>query len=108
MKLFFIIAIMAISFVIRPQDFLIEEAHAISSIQNSGCGHTELISNNFRNCEIYSSQQEGVLNFSGNTPQVVTINFEDNFYIKNNTVVNGSFIHNLSTNLEKEIQTRAP
>ena len=77
-------------------------------IQNVKRETVALVSNNILNGEISSYQEENTQNYSGNSPLIHTLNTNKGLYTKNKTHINGSFIHNLSTDKQKVQQIRAP
>ena len=99
---------MLVSFSLTSSDFVIKEIHSVASIQASSKEEFVLVSNNLQRGEIYSIQEENNQNSVGNSPQLISFNFEDHLFSKNNTRIYGSFIHNLSTNNQKVQQIRAP
>lgn len=108
MKLAFIFLAMVLSFLIEPQTFHVEEIQPFSYVQSSGYETLELVSNSLRGGEVFASQQEENNNGSLNAPEALLVVFKNNSNIKNSSVLNGSFIHNLSTNLKDTPNIRAP
>ena len=92
---------------VQPSDFQIKEITTQPSIQAIANENLELISNNFYNGEVYANQENNQ-NVFGNTPQAIVFDVTNNDFVKNNTHIYGSFIHNLSTNNQKVQQIRAP
>ena len=93
---------------VEPQAFHINEIQPSSYIQNTGYGTLELVSNTLRGGEVFASQQEENQNSLFVSPEATLATFKNNSYIKNNSVLNGSFIHNLSTNTKQSQHIRAP
>ena len=107
-KILFIFFTMVLTFWVQPSDFQLKEIQTEASIQAVANEELALVSNNLYGGEIYSYQEENNQNVFGNSPLVLSFNFENNNFLKNNTRIYGSFIHNLSTNNQKVQQIRAP
>ena len=67
-----------------------------------------LVSNNLFNGEINSYQQKSDHNSVGSTPLILSYHPFNNDFNKNKTLLNGCFIHNLSTDNRKIHPIRAP
>ena len=108
MKLAFIFIAMVLSFTIEPQSFHVEEIQPYSYVQNSSYETLEIVSNTLRSGQVFASQEEENNNSFINSPDAVLTVFKNNTNIKNNSVINGSFIHKLSTNLKETPNIRSP
>ena len=84
-----------------------------SSANSTGCIQTiqketvTLITNNNRDCELSSHQEDNDQTFSDLTPIILAYQ-HNNIFDKNKTLSNGCFIHNLSTDKQKTHHIRAP
>ena len=85
-----------------------QSVDSIGYIQNIKNETVVLVSNNILNSEVFSSEQKNDQNFIGSTPFVLGYQPVESLFNKNTTQLNGSFIHNLSTNKQKVHQIRAP
>lgn len=93
---------------VQPSDFQIKEIQTEPFIQAVADENVVLVSNSLYRGEINSYQEENSQNVFGNTPQVIVFDVTNNDFVKNNTHIYGSFIHNLSANKQKVQQIRAP
>ena len=107
-KLAFMSLVMVLSFMIEPQAFHVEEIQPFSYVQASGYETLELISNNLSSGEIFASQQEENQSSLLTSPEATEVVFKNNLFIDNKSVLNGRFIHNLSTNSKENQNIRAP
>ena len=108
LKLIFCIFILVLSFWLEPNSLHASVFQAGDYIRKSPSEEVVLISNNFSGGEIFSYEDNSSTNSSGNSPQVLSFNFEKDILEKNNAQLIGSFIHNLLTNLNEVHQIRAP
>ncbi len=110
MKIFFKTLFIFLSFLFLQSLSIQNAPQEISShinyIQN-GYQKVVLTSENLRGAEVYIAQNGDAQNFSsGSILASAQISPSINLY--KNSVQNGRFIHNLSTDLSTEIQIRAP
>ena len=78
------------------------------SIQNIKNETVVLVSNNILGGEILSSQEEGFDDFLSSSTLAINNDLNKNLFVNNYFIINGRFIHNLSTNNQKVHQIRAP
>ena len=103
-----IFVVMVLSFWMEPMDLYAQPVDVTGSIQNVKAETVSLVSNNLASGEIIASEGENTTNSLGFSPATVALNLDDNFSLKSTAHLNGSFIHNLSTNNKKVHQIRAP
>lgn len=107
-KFLFVFFAMVLSFIVEPQILHAQDVQVVNYIQNASPETVEIVSNNLLGGEIYVSQENSNQNFFGNTSQALVFNNDDEFYLKNKSLMSGCFIHTLSTNLKEVQQIRAP
>ena len=112
MKSFIKIAIiffsLATTLLLGPLTLQAQELDTVGYIQNVKNETVVLVSNSLCAGEIYSNNEENNQNYSGSSPIAISFNNNDNFFVKNTTLLKGCFIHNLSTDKQKVHQIRAP
>ena len=99
---------LALSLLIEPNSLHSQHVDAVDYIQNVKQETVVLASNSLLGGEIYSNQEEETPNYSGNSPFGVIYVSNKTVLNKNKSQLNGSFVHNLSTNNQKVHQIRAP
>lgn len=67
-----------------------------------------IVSNQLRGGEIVADKGNNFSSGSLNNHTAVNIFFDNNNFLKTPTLIQGKFIHNLSTNIQTEIAIRAP
>ena len=107
-KLFFIFFALLILLISQPSSLHAQTIDFNGYIKNIDREEVVLVSNNLLNGEITSCQKEQQENLSGETPLIISFDYNKNIFLKNNTQINGSFIHNLSTDNQKIQPIRAP
>lgn len=107
-KLFIIFFSLAITLLLESYALPTQAVDTTGYIQNVKNETVVLVSNNILNCEISSAQEENNQNFSTLSPLIIAYFLKDNLFTKTTTQLNGSFIHNLSTDNKKVHPIRAP
>ena len=98
---------LALSLMLSTNELSAQAIKTIDYIQNTKSETLVLVSNNLLGGEIYSNQEE-TSNFIGNCHFLNSSTSKRTSFNKNQTHINGSFIHNLSTDKTKIHQIRAP
>lgn len=101
------LAFMATMF-IEPTFAIPENTQTNNYIQSTQTETVELVANNILNGEISSWQENDSPNCLGSTHELLANSFKKNIFTKNNPLLRGRFIHNLSTNIKEIHQIRAP
>lgn len=107
-NIFIIFFALALSLLLESNALQTQQIDSIGYIQNVKTETVVLASNSLLEGEIYSNQDEGSPNYSGNSPFVVSFVHKNTNIDNNKTQLNGCFIHNLSTNNQKVHPIRAP
>jgi len=107
-KFLIIIFSLAVTLLLEPSTLQAQTVDTTGYIKNIKNETIVLISNNILNGEISSAQEENNQNFSGAAPLILAHQTNSNLFYKNQTQLNGCFIHNLSTDKQKVQQIRAP
>ncbi|MBQ4114332.1 hypothetical protein IJD34_02890 [bacterium] len=108
LKLLVIVFMAVLGIVSEPQELhaqILDNTGSIQSYQNE---NVELVSNNLYTGEISAYQEEESPNSSGNSSHLLSFVLKTDSLINNKTLLDRDFIHNLSTNLSKIKQIRAP
>lgn len=110
-KLFHIVILcftLALTLLLGANEIQAQTFESTGYVQNIKHESVVLISDNLLNGEISSLEKKKEQSSSSSTPMILALDTINNIFDKNKTLLNGKFIHNLSTNNSKVHPIRAP
>ena len=110
-KLFHIVILfftLALTLLLGANEIQAQTIESTGYVQNIKHESVVLISDNLLNGEISSLEQKKEQSSSSSTPMILALDTVNNIFNKNKTLLNGKFIHNLSTDNSKVHPIRAP
>ena len=110
-KLFHIVILfftLALTLLLGANEIQAQTFESTGYVQNIKHESVVLISDNLLNGEISSLEKKKEQSSSSSTPMILALDTVNNIFDKNKTLLNGKFIHNLSTDNSKVHPIRAP
>ena len=110
-KLFHIVILfftLALTLLLGANEIQAQTFESTGYVQNIKHESVVLISDNLLNGEISSLEKKKEQSSSSSTPMILALDTINNIFDKNKTLLNGKFIHNLSTDNSKVHPIRAP